>query len=454
MHRLMVPASLICVLALVPILQAQGPSVSTAIENVTIINVETGARLADRTVLIEGNRIAEVGSVPGVDVPPGARRVDGRGKFLIPGLWQMHAHAFVHYGIDYGDSMAMFQLYIANGVTGVRDMGSTVEQLVEGRRRIRELGIAAPRIVASGPLLDAGAPNPRSLNTTIQVPTPQVGRLVVDLLKEAGMDLVKMHGNFSPEIYASIAESSQALGIPLAGHVPRAVTIVEASDAGQVSIEHLGPLVAYCVPEDDQGAGRIDVPKCEDGLEKLRNNGTFFGPTLIGTLPLTADSPLMAETRLQYVKPAKRSTFGTLPDEISPTAQARYELSQRLTRMASAAGVRLIASSDSAGGTRLPGFTGIDELLLFVEAGVSPLEALRAGTLYPAILLDMEDSLGTVEVGKLADLVLLDGDPLTEIRNLRRVAAVIADGRILRLPRGRHCSTPCLKMPALPIDDL
>ena len=430
MHRLIVPASLILVFAFASPLRAQDTTPSTAIENVTVIDVETGARLAGQTVLIEGKRIAEVGAAGVVDIPSGARTIDGRGKFLIPGLWQMHAHAFVHFGIDYGDSMAMFQLYVANGITGVRDMGSTVEQLVEGRKRIQALGVVAPRIFASGPLLDARAPNPRSLNTTIQVPTPQVGRLVVDLLKEAGMDLVKMHGNFSPEVYAAIAERSQAQQIPLAGHVPQAVTIVEASDAGQVSIEHLGPLMAYCVGEDGRGVGQIDIPKCEAGLGKLQTNGTFFGPTLIGTLPLTADSPLMAEKRLQYVKSAKRSTFGTLPNEISPDAQTRYELSQRLTRMASAAGVRLIASSDSAGGTRLPGFTGIDELILFVEAGVTPLEALRAGTLYPAILLDMEDSLGTVEAGKLADLVLLDGDPLTEIRNLRRVAAVVADGRI------------------------
>ena len=138
----------------------------------------------------------------------------------------------------------------------------------------------------------------------------------------------------------------------------------------------------------------------------------------------------MAEARLRYVKPAKRSTFGTPPEAIAPAAQARYELSQRLTRMASEAGVRLIASSDSAGGSRIPGFMGIDELILFGEAGVSPFEALRAGTLYPAILVGREDDLGTVEAGKLADLVLLDGDPLTDVRNLRRVAAVVADGRV------------------------
>ena len=430
MHRLIILTSVILVLALTPPLRAQDTTPSTAIENVTVIDVESGARVTGQTVFIEGNRIAEVGSAAGVEVPFGARTIDGRGKFLIPGLWQMHAHAFVHYGIDYSDSMAMFQLYIANGVTGLRDMGSTVEQLVEGRKRIQELGIAAPRIFASGPLLDARAPNPRSLNTTIQVPTPQVGRLVVDLLKEAGMDLVKMHGDFSPEVYAAIAERSQAQQIPLAGHVPQAVTIVEASDAGQISIEHLGPLVAYCVEENGRGVSQINIPKCEAGLETLRANDTFFGPTLIGALPLTADSPLMAEARLRFVKPAKRSTFGTPPEAIAPAAQARYELSQRLTRMASEAGVRLIASSDSAGGSRIPGFTGIDELILFVEAGVSPFEALRAGTLYPAILVGREDDLGTVEAGKLADLVLLDADPLTDVRNLRRVAAVVADGRV------------------------
>ena len=122
--------------------------------------------------------------------------------------------------------------------------------------------------------------------------------------------------------------------------------------------------------------------------------------------------------------------WGTLPNEVSPAAQARYELSQRLTRMAADAGVRLIPSSDSGGGLRLPGFAAVDELILFVDAGVSPLDALRAGTLHPAILLKKEDSLGTVETGKMADLVLLDGDPLDDIRNLRRVAAVVADGRV------------------------
>ena len=421
--------------ALASTVGGQGPNSSAAIEHVTVIDVETGARLADQTVLIEGNQIAGVGSAATVEVPTGARGIDGRGKFLIPGLWQMHAHDFEHYGIEYGYRMAPFQLYIANGVTGLRDMGSTFEQLLVGKERLQGLGVAAPRIVAAGPLIEGPQePNPRTARLVMRVASPEEGLLVLDAMILAGMDFIKIHGDMTPETYYAMAEEANRKNMPFAGHIPAEVSVVEASDAGQVSIEHLGPLRKQCVREGAQGAAEIDVPKCEAVLERLQANGTFWGPTLLDALPLTADHPFVSEERTQYVKARKRATFPTFPEGVSRTAQAAYELSQRLTRMAADAGVRLIASTDSAGGVRLPGFSAVDELILFVEAGVSPLDALRAGTLHPAILLDKEDSMGTVALGKLADLVLLDGDPLIDIRNLRRVAAVVADGRVFEAP--------------------
>ena len=414
-------------------LRAQGPGRTAAIQNVTVIDTYTGTRLADQTVLIEGNQITRVGAAATLSVPAGARRIDGRGKFLIPGLWQMHGHDLQHYGIDYGASMAPFQLFIANGVTGLRDMGSTLDQLFVGKKRIQESAIAAPRIVAAGPLLEGPqTPNPPdSPNAALMIGLgwPGEGRLIVDALVLAGVDLLKIHGNMTPDTYYAVASEAKRKNIPFAGHVPAGVNIVEASDAGQVSIEHVAPLSAQCVQQGPQGAD-IDVPKCQAVLERLRANGTFWGPTLLGEMPLTADHPNVAEERMRYVKAAKRRTFPKFPSEVSPAAAARYTLSQRLTRMAADAGVRMIVSSDSSGGVRLSGFSAIDELVLLVEAGVKPLDALRAGTLNPALLLKKESSLGSVTAGKLADLVLLDGDPLGDIRNLRRIAAVIADGRV------------------------
>jgi imidazolonepropionase-like amidohydrolase len=412
---------------------AQEPSgdstvATAAIENVTIIDVETGERLEDQTVLVRENRISAIAPADTVTVPLDARRIDGQGKFLIPGLWQMHGHSLEHYGIDYGDRMAPFQLYIANGVTGLRDMGSSLEQLVVGKQRLRELGVASPRVVAAGPLIEGPqAPNPRMAAMVIGVDSPEEGRLLVDALALTGLDLMKIHGDMSPETYHAMAERANSKDLPFAGHVPAGVSVLEASDAGQVSIEHLGYVRDACVV---QGNRDLDVPKCEGVLEHLRANGTFWGPTLLGALPVTADHPYISDERWRYVKASKRATFQTFPEEVTPEAQAAYALAQQLVGMAADIGVRLIASTDASGGTRLPGFSAVDELVLFVEAGLSPLNALQAGTLNPALLLGMEDSLGTVSVGRLADLVLLDGDPLIDIENLRRVDTVIADGRV------------------------
>lgn len=154
------------------------------------------------------------------------------------------------------------------------------------------------------------------------------------------------------------------------------------------------------------------------------------GQSNVGALPLTAGHPNVSEERWRFIKAKKRATFPKYPAEATPAAKAAFELGQRLPRMAAEAGVRMIASSDSAGGTRISGFSAVDELILMAEAGVKPLAVLQAGTLNPALLLKQEKLLGTIAVGKLADLVLLDADPLADIHNLRRVSAVAADGRV------------------------
>ena len=409
--------------------RGQGPLASFAIENVTVLDLGTGNRLADQTVVVVGNTITEVGASAGIEPTPAMRPIDGRGKFLIPGMWEIHAHSLEHYGVDYSYGMEAFQLYIANGVTGVRDMGSSLDQLIVGRQRIGNLGVVAPRIFASGPMLEGSAES-RFAPFTKVVTTPEAGRLAVNALAEAGVDFLKIHNALSRETYFAITEEATIIGIDYSGHVPEDVTAVEAAAANQNSIEHLGSITAYCTIEGSQDSSEFDGDRCEAGLQQLWLNGTFLGPTLVGSNPLTVNDPRVADERLQYVKASKKATWNSLGAEASPEALERYELAQGLTLMAVEAGVRLLPSTDTGAPYRIPGFAAVDEIIEFVEAGVSPLEALRAGTIYPVISLRLEQALGSIEPGKLADMVLLEGDPLEDIENIKRIAAVVSDGRV------------------------
>jgi hypothetical protein len=416
----------------------QIPAATTlAITNVTVVDVEKGGRLTDQTVIVTGNRISAVEPSAQVTAPAGARTIDGRGKFLTPGFWDMHVHSLEHLGIDYSYGMEPFKLYVANGITGVRDMGSSYIQLVTGKRRIEAGQLVAPRIIASGPLLEAGQP---ALNRAIiskYVPTPQAGRLAVDALAEAGVDLLKIHSGLTRETYLAIADQAKRRNVVFAGHVPEDVTAVEASNLGQRSIEHLAPLIPVCadpkslraVENNPNQTIQITREKCEETLLQLARNGTWLTPTLISTFPQTAsNSPDVADQR-RYLKPERRATCAPLPANERPGARARYELSQRITKMAADAGVRMLPGTDTTT-CRVPGFAGVHEIILLVEAGLTPEQALRIGSYEPAVYLNQPDSLGTITRGKLADLVLLDADPLVDIRNIRRVAAVIANGRL------------------------
>jgi imidazolonepropionase-like amidohydrolase len=428
MHFKSAVVSLVIVLGWAGAAPAQEDSPNRfAIENVTIVDVVAGRHLADRTVIVSGNRIAAMG--PSTQLTTARMRViDGNDRFLIPGLWEMHAHALQHYGVDYAYGMEALQLFVANGVTGVRDAGSSMDQIIAGRKRVAETGVAAPRISAAGPILEGNAQS-RFAPFTKVVTTPAEGRLAVTALRDAGVDWIKIHDALTRETYLAVADEAAIWGMDFSGHVPDDVTMVEAARAGQTSLEHLGAVIAYCTSGSGE-ATRIEDAKCETGFSELASLGTFLGPTLLSAIPLTAGDPRVDEERLRHIQAWKRATWPPLPNQAAADSKARYALSQELTRMASEAGVRLIVSTDTGAPYRLPGFATLDELEELVEAGVSTLEALRAGTLYPVVSLGLEPELGTVEPGKLADLVLLEGDPLEDIRNLRQIAAVVADGRV------------------------
>ena len=404
------------------------------IEDVTVIDVDLGERVENRTVVVSGNRIASVRPATGADSPPGARVLDGRGKFLIPGLWEMHAHAFEHYGIDYDFSMDMYKLFLAQGVTGVRDMGSYLGQLLAGKRRIASENLPAPRVVASGPFLET-APS-RRFGPEHMVYTPEEARSAVDSLVAGGIDFLKIHNGLTKDIHDAALDQARQHHLTVAGHVPRDITIMDASDSGMRSIEHLTPLVIACRDDDVVGRGESETPiemneaACRAAIEHLARNGTFVTPTMMYTAALTEGSPGVSEERLRYLKPAKQDTYPPPPIYADRAMRNLHEFHEQLTRMLVEGGVTILAGTDTGSFYRLPGFALHDELALLVEAGLSPLQALRAATLNPALYFDRRGDLGTVEPGKLADLVLLDADPLEDISNTTRISAVIADGEL------------------------
>ena len=420
--------------------QSASPAEAVAITRVAVIDASDASPRLEQTVVIRGNRIVAVGPAGSVAVPRGARVVDGRDKFLVPGFWDMHVHTTVPGGRD------LLGLYLANGVTGVRDMADDWAELSAWRREIRAGRLSGPRIVASGPYLEGGdVPIPHLLARTTEE-----ARAGVDSLIALGVDFVKVHSQLRPETYFAIARRARERGIPFAGHVPRTVGALAASDSGQRSIEHLLAIPAPCSPADSialaprfpvQAAlGRCSSASLDELYASLVRNGTWITPTFTAQyevaiwpgreVPGDAFGRFLPDTLRRYV-----AGIFPMPAGVPSGADSvgRAMLAKRMQQVGTMhrAGVRVLAGTDAPLRNSPPGFGLHEELSLLVQGGLTPMDALRAATLAPAEYLGLADSLGTVAPGKLADLILLDADPLADIRNTRRISMVVADGRLL-----------------------
>lgn len=440
--------------------ETTGPAESVAaITPVTIVDVRDGALHVDRTVLLEGDRVARVGPAGEIAIPDGADVVDGEGGYLIPGLWDMHTHAARE-----GQTESFFRLFLANGITGIRDMFGSLD-VAEGARASVEAGElpGPPRIVVAGNLIDG----PRSrVPGALTASTPDEGRNLVDSLHSAGVPFIKVYFGPTPETYFAIAERSRELGLPFVGHVPIFVRAAEASDAGQRSIEHLTGIVRGCSAEEEQifddwrkilGLGDMraishrylepakralatqDEERCQRLIERFIENETWQTPTLVSLRGKAFLRELAAadDPREQYFSPPDRWTGGRpfgfpMTEAQWEVLQGQYEREEEIVGMMAAAGVPVLAGSDMGTPWAFPGFGLHDELELLVEAGLTPLQALQAATLNPARFFARTDELGTVTEGKLADLVLLEGNPLEDITNTQGIRAVVADGRLYR----------------------
>jgi imidazolonepropionase-like amidohydrolase len=428
---------LVCLLSffllLVPPVAAFGepPSKKLVIAHVTVIDVSTGKVLPDRNVVIHGDRIVAVED--GTMKPEeGATVIDGHGKFAIPGLWDMHVHLTA-------TTESALPLLVATGITDVRDMGGRLTQIDDWRWRIAAGILVGPHIMRVGPVL-----NGKSFNSFQIVPGgPEATRGAIRVLQFIGVDAIKVHRRLPRDCYFAAADETKKLGIPLVGHIPMEVTPAEASDAGQATIEHTqtlfeGTFSANLQETELPGAiGKWLASTEADALfAKFVRNGTWVTPTLEGYQEMAnlADPSVPRDPRYRYVAASQRKEFEPQLKALSPKdLRALNAALEDATARMHQDGVLLLAGTDAAG-PRLVGFSLHQELVEMVKIGMTPAEALQTATLNPARALGKTADFGTVQPGKIADLVLLDSNPLERIENTQRIAAVILDGTVYQRP--------------------
>ena len=434
------------------LLLANGPAQAQqlTIVHVNVVDVATGKVQPDMTVVIAGQRIAKV-SPSARAAPPTGRVVDASGQYLIPGLWDMHTHVYFD-GTAAAGTDLILPLLLANGITGIRDMGSELEAVLQARADVAAHQLLGPRMVVSGPMLD-GPKSP--YKASIAIATAEDGRKAVDQLKARGVDFIKVQSLVPRDAYFAIAAEAKKVGLPLDGHVPDAVRAAEALTAGQRTFEHLiGIFEASSTAEDGYVAGQEKSPgrflatydpAREAAIVRLLaahprvwQCPTLFwerGQWLVDSIAWRQDPELIYAGRSwteQRWPKAQTSIARTLDTEPLPVRARFVNHELDIVRKLHAARVGFLAGTDTpAGIDLLPGASLHLELQRFVAAGFTPLEALQTATLNPARFLNRQQDFGSVQAGRLADLVLLSANPLTDITNTRRIVGVLADGQYL-----------------------
>ncbi|HEX4440893.1 MAG TPA: amidohydrolase family protein [Thermoanaerobaculia bacterium] len=438
-----------------------------AITHVTVVD-PGGERRPGMTVVVRGHEITAVDRDGHSEIRPGAEVIDGSGKFVIPGLWDMHSH--------FRDADRDLKMDIANGVLGTRNMGGAAADVFPLRDAIGDGRRLGPRLVACGPILDG--PNSWSNpQFTISVKTAGEARAAVASLKKQGSDCVKVYDGLSRDSYFAIIDEARRLGVPVVGHLPSAISVREASEAGQRSLEHGVALAGGSAKENEYIRRRLDQSAFQEALKTknfalipakiardesmmldtfnqdladatyrlLAKNRTFVTPTLVTQRSLTFIDELDKEPdpRAEYVSVEERQWWkpenGMLTKYRTPEyiAMRKREYAKTLeeVRRAQVLGVRLLAGTDITIPYTYPGFSLHDELKLFVEAGLSPMQALETATTNPALCLGLSRTWGRIAPGYTANLVLLNADPLIDISNTTKIDAVVLNGELLNRAR-------------------
>jgi imidazolonepropionase-like amidohydrolase len=427
--------------------QAVPPNATLAFTHVNVIDATGGPLQPDMTVIVRDGHIADLGKSDALQAPADAKVVNAAGKYLIPGLWDMHVHTVFGDWIPRNEKVVL-PMFVANGVTGVRDMGGDLDVLIQWRADIAAGKLLGPRMVIAGPMLDG--PTPR-FPSSAPVANAADGRKVVDELKARGVDFIKIQSLIPRDGYFAAAGEARKLGIVFVGHVPDAVRASEASNAGQKSIEHFTGIFEGSTTIEDQllkgpkslglNVSHYDPARARTLIALMAKNQTWQVPTLVWERGqwLVDDIDLSHDPRTKYAAVAwKERTWPMFVHDIMkdmdtdplPVRKRFVQMELEMTLAMFRAGVPFMAGTDTAAGVHIfPGFSLHDELGLFVKAGLTPMQALQTATRNPAQFLGRLADMGTVEKSKVADLVLLDANPLVDIGNTRKIRAVVLAGR-------------------------
>lgn len=437
---------------------AAGSANGTALIGGSVLDVDSGRVHHDMTVVIRADRIVDIGRRHEVDVSPTAEQHDLAGKYVIPGLWDMHVHSFYE-RID-------LPLFVVNGVTGVREMWGQPHHH-DWVERIEDGSLLGPRYVLAGPLVD-GKPSLWGGSGAIAAGTEAEGRAAVQQSVDEGADFVKVYSRLEPNVFLAIADECKKHDIPFAGHVPDEVSAPVASTAGMRSMEHLfgmwfamsseeqeirelirqidiepGDFITWFAsihPLEWRASNSFSATKAARLFVRLIHDQTWTVPTFNALRGIAEPDVIpVGPERLKYIpdwveaqwKEQRELYASWRTPEQAEQARVLYRRLSRLVGSMDRAHVPLLAGTDTNNPFCLPGFGLHDELELLVDAGLSPLRALRAATTDPARFLGMDDICGAVEPGKRADLVVLDANPLEDIRNTTAIDSVVVRGRVI-----------------------
>jgi hypothetical protein len=419
---------------IIPALMGQ----TVAITDCTLIDTRDGVATAHSSIVVTGDRIAARGPTASTRIPAGARIVRASGKFVIPGLWDMH----VHVGEIEED---WFPLYLANGLTGLREMAASESNAPRQRQYQQD--------AASGRRL-----GPELFWTLFPMDAPAIdddrqARAEVARRAAMGLSYIKIYNGLSRESYFAIADECRRRGLQMVGHIPDRISAREVSRAGQASVEHLDGVLLACsrkeaearwMMQHNQNVWKMlldtfDSAKADALIESFRAGGVWQTPTLVifRIASLAEDQKLPGGAPIQYARrdylkawprDAREGPFGGLD---AGSARRLLAVYQELVRRMDRRGVRILAGTDTPYAYCLPGFALHEELALLVEAGLSPAAALRAATWNPAEFLHVNRNYGSLDPGKVADLVVLDANPLLAIANTKRIQAVVRRGRLI-----------------------
>lgn len=398
-----------------------------AIVGATLIDGTGAAAVPDSAVVIENGKIVAAGPRATVKIPKNAAVFDAKSKFLLPGLWDMHAH---FEQVEWGP------IYLAAGVTTVRDVGNEMEFITAVRDALREGRGLGPQMLLAG-VVDGDGPVAIG---TARVNSPEDAARWVATYKKNGFQQMKIYSSMKLENLKAVCEDAHRAGMTVTGHIPRGLDVFQGVNAGMDQVNHIHFLLDPLLPESAKelrGPKRLEAvaaldmnsPEAQREVEFLRQHGTVVDPT-IALMELTLHAPEVPvssfEPGVEKVAPelAEALTSGGVSPEGAAMARKVFEHELEMIRALHKAGVRIVAGTDQA----VPGHSLHREIELYVQAGFTPLEAIQAATLVPAQVMGLEKEVGTVEVGKRGDLVLLDANPLEKISNIRGVEYVVARG--------------------------